>query len=148
MKTLDIISFSTGFLYIISFVLYTITGAEYHIKGAIGLGLTVGLSEFIKKFIIKDISPRPQGAKDCNLLCNDGNQAGKPGMPSSHSAAVAFFTVYYFNYSDNIIIKSFLVLYTILVAVSRYLKRCHTIYQIGSGLTFGLITGIIGVRYL
>ena len=148
MKTLDIISFSTGFLYIISFVLYTITGAVYHIKGAIGLGLTVGLSEFIKKFIIKDISLRPKGASNCNLLCNDGNQSGKPGMPSSHSAAAAFFTVYYFNYTDNIVIKLFLVLYTILVAVSRYLKRCHTIYQIGSGLTFGLITGIFGVRYL
>ncbi len=148
MKTLDIISLSTGFLYIISFILYLYTDLNYHIKGVIGLGITVGLSEFIKKFIIKDISPRPQGAKDCNLLCNDGNQYGKPGMPSSHSAAAAFFTVYYFNYTDNTIIKIFLVLYTMIVALSRYLKRCHTIYQIGAGLLFGSISAIIGVRYL
>jgi membrane-associated phospholipid phosphatase len=148
MKTLDIISLSTGFLYIISFVLYAITGVLYHLKGAIGLVVTVGLSEFIKKFIIKDISPRPKGALDCNLLCNDGNQTGKPGMPSSHTAAVSFFTVYYLNYSENSIINIFLVIYSILVALSRYLKRCHTIYQIVGGALFGGLSALIVVRYL
>lgn len=148
MNIINIISLSTGLLYIISFALYINTGLSYHLKGTIGLIATVGLSEFIKKFIIKDISLRPKGALDCNLLCNDGDQSNKPGMPSSHSAAAAFFTVYYYNYTDNIIIKSFLVGYTILVALSRYLKRCHNIYQIGAGLLFGSISGLFIVRYL
>ena len=148
MNILDIISLSTCLLYAVSFVLYLTTGLLYHLKGSIGLVVTVGLSEFVKKFIIKDISPRPKGALDCNLLCNDGNQSGRPGMPSSHTAAVSFFTVYYLNYSDNILINIFLVIYAAVVAASRYLKRCHTIYQIVGGALFGGISALTIVRYL
>lgn len=98
---------------------------------------TTSLSEFLKHYVIRDASPRPPGATDCNLLCNDGNQVGQPGMPSSHSAEVAFFASYYWNETKNPILRGLLVLYAAAVMTSRYLKRCHTISQIGVGALLG-----------
>jgi len=140
---LNIISFSIIFLYIIPIVLFVYSKNVFHLKALVGLGLTGWLSESLKHHIIKDASPRPKGAQDCNLLCNDGNQEGQPGMPSSHSAQVAFFTGMYYFQTTNPFIRAFLVCYELLVMLSRYLKRCHTIQQIGVGTLFGLILSLI-----
>jgi hypothetical protein len=135
----DLISISTGLIYIIPFVLYLLTGNQRNIIVLFGLTGTLLSSEIIKRFIIGKNSIRPNGALNCNMLCDDGDQSGKPGMPSSHSAVISFFVIYYFKETHNIIIKTILVILLGLVAVARYLKRCHTIYQIGSGIVYGAI---------
>ena len=144
----DYISMSAGLLYGIPLVLYYFTGDATQLKALVGMIGTTALSEGIKKFIIKDANPRPQGALNCNLLCNDGNQSGRPGMPSSHSAQVAFFTGFYIQIIDNRFIKILLIVYAAAVMLSRYLKRCHTINQIVVGATFGLILSYLVVRHL
>lgn len=144
----DILSMSVGGLYLVSASLYYITGNVVHLKALFGLAGTTILSETIKKIFIGNLSVRPRGASNCNLLCDDGNQAGRPGMPSSHSAGVAFFTGYYFQLTHNPILKLGLIVYAILVMYSRYTKKCHTIAQIIVGAILGMSLSFMAVRHL
>ena len=129
---------SAGILYIIPLILYYFTHNFYHIIAFVGTISVTILSEIFKYFLIGNLSIRPKNAKDCNLLCNDGNQEGMPGMPSSHSAEVAFFSGFYFQNTNNNTIRSILIIYAGLVMLSRYIKRCHTFNQIGIGALLGL----------
>jgi membrane-associated phospholipid phosphatase len=114
-----------------------------HLVALFGTIGTTILSEVLKLGFIKKLSPRPDGAKNCNLMCNDGIQSGQPGMPSSHSAQVSFFTGFYLQYSTNIYVKIALAIYALFVMVSRYIKKCHTIKEIIVGSRFGF-----GLSYL
>jgi hypothetical protein len=138
----DIISLSIIGIYIIPILLYFKTGNPIHIKASFGAFTTSLISEFIKRNIIENKSPRPEGALNCNLLCNDGKQSGKPGMPSSHTASIVFFTTYYFN-KVTPLMRIFLIGYSGIIMLSRYLKQCHTINQIGGGALIGFIFGIL-----
>lgn len=148
MNISDYVSMSVGLVYIIPLILYLFTGNWIHGKALIGVTGTTIISEFIKYFIIGDSGPRPRGAKNCNLLCNDGNQSGQPGMPSSHSAEAAFFSGYYYQQTTNPLIRGSLIVYATAIMVSRYIKRCHTINQIGVGALLGLGLSFIAVRHL
>ena len=138
MDLLNIISFSVIIVYIIPLALFLYTRQVIHLFGLTGVYGTMAISEFIKYYIIQDASPRPKGAMNCNLACDDGNQEGKPGMPSSHSAEVAFFSSFYYQQTTNPIIRGILIVYALLVMASRYLKRCHTFNQIGVGAILGI----------
>jgi membrane-associated phospholipid phosphatase len=133
----DLISMSAALLYAVPVIGYMLSGNLIHIKAFLGLFATMGLGESIKYFIIKELSPRPKGAYDCNLWCNDGSQEGKPGMPSGHSSQATFFASFYYDQTGNEWIRAGLVLYALLVMISRYLKRCHTIPQIAAGALLG-----------
>ena len=148
MNIVDLISMSVLFLYIILPVLYSITKNVIHFKAFLGLIGTTIISETLKYFFIGQLSLRPEGAKDCNLLCNDGDQAGRPGMPSSHSAEAAFILGFYYQQYDNKYIRLILIIYTALVMLSRYLKKCHTINQVFVGAFLGLLLSWLSVRLL
>jgi membrane-associated phospholipid phosphatase len=148
MQVMNIISGSIGLVFIVPFVLYYVTGNGLHFRAFLGVTGTTILSETLKYFFIRDASPRPKGAKDCDLLCSDGNQGGKPGMPSSHSAEVAFFSAFYYQQTSNPIIRSILIIYAGLMMMSRYIKKCHTINQISVGALLGASMSWILVRQL
>jgi membrane-associated phospholipid phosphatase len=137
---------SVVLLYVIPPILYVITKNVIHVKAFLGLIGTTFISETLKYFFIGKLSPRPEGAKDCNLLCNDGNQSGRPGMPSSHSAEAAFILGFYYQQYDNRYIRLSLVIYTALVMLSRYLKKCHTINQVFVGAFLGLLLSWLSVK--
>jgi len=139
---------SVGLLYVIPFVLYYITGSRVHFKAFLGVAGTTIISETIKYFFVGRQSVRPQGAKNCNLLCNDGPQAGRPGMPSSHSAEAVFFSSFYYQQTTSPFIRTLLVIYAILVMISRYVKRCHTIQQVFGGALLGAALSFFAVRQL
>lgn len=143
MKSLDCVTMLILLVYIIPFVLYFYTFNIIHLKAFLGAYGTIMLSESLKYFVIGKASPRPEGATNCNLWCNDGNQSGQPGMPSGHSANVSFFAGYYWQQTNNIIIRSLLVMYAGIIMLSRYLKKCHTINQIIAGTIFGLSSSIL-----
>ena len=147
MNLMNIISGSIGLVFIIPFLLYYITGNTIHLRAFLGVAGTTILSETIKYFLIGDLSPRPKGAQDCDLLCSNGNQSGKPGMPSSHSAEVAFFSVFYYQQTTNPIIRIVLIIYAGFVMISRYIKKCHTINQIAVGTMLGVVISWILVRH-
>jgi len=148
MDIVDLISASVLLLYIIPPVLYINTKNVIHFKAFLGVIGTTFISETLKYFYIGDLSPRPEGAKNCNLLCNDGNQSGRPGMPSSHSAEAAFILGFYYQQYDNIYIKLILIIYTALIMISRYLKKCHTINQVFMGAFLGLCLSWLSIRIL
>ena len=134
----DIISLSILLVYIIPTILYVITHNIRELFAIIGITCLVTISEGVKYFVIKQRSPRPDGATDCNIWCTDGIQEGKPGMPSGHSLMSTFFAGYYFNETDNIWIKFALIGFAIAIMISRYTKRCHSVEQI-------IIGGLIGL---
>ena len=144
----EVISTSIILLYGIPIYLYFYTKDIIHIKAFLGLVGTTTFSEFVKHFYIKESSPRPLGAANCNLLCNNGNQEGKPGMPSSHSATVAFFTAFYYLQTQNNLVRGGLIGYNILIMLSRYIMKCHTIPQIVVGTILGIGMSHIVVRHL
>jgi membrane-associated phospholipid phosphatase len=146
MNITNALSASVILLYVIPFVLYLYTGNPIHFRAFLGASTTTIVSEGIKYLFIGNKSPRPKGAKDCDLLCKDGNQEGRPGMPSSHSALVAYFSGFYYQQTNNVIVRTFLVLYAGLVMMSRYVKRCHTINQIIVGSILGLSLSWLVVR--
>lgn len=147
MNVQDLISTTIILLYGITFMMYLITGNVYHIIVAIGLWGTAGISEFIKHHIIKTYSPRPEGAFNCNVLCTDGSQAGKPGMPSSHAAASIFFVIMYWKYTKNPYVRTLLLIYYLLILQSRYFKNCHSIPQLIVGSLVGFSTSAIVLKY-
>jgi membrane-associated phospholipid phosphatase len=139
MNLQDLISMSVGVIYLTPFVLYWMTGQNIHLKAWLGLMATLGVSHMLKVDVVKQASPRLKGARDCDLMCMDGNQEGKPGMPSGHSSAAAFFSAFYYQQTTNPWIKAALVLYVMIMMVSRYLKRCHSVSQIAVGGLIGLL---------
>lgn len=148
MNVADLVSMSVVLFYIIPVILFIYTRNIIHIKALVGVAGTTIVSETLKHYFIKTASPRPRGASDCNLLCNDGDRAGQPGMPSSHSAEAAFFSSYYFQYTDNLFVKIILIIHAVSIMASRYLKRCHTINQIVVGAVLGLSFSWLLVRHL
>ena len=146
MRIDDIISLSVLLVYIIPAILYVNTHNIRDLFAIIGITGSVAASEGIKYFVIKERSTRPIGATDCNLWCTDGIQEGRPGMPSGHSLMATFFAGYYFNETDDILIKIGLVIFAVAVMISRYTKRCHSIEQIVAGSLLGL--GMSQVVYM
>jgi hypothetical protein len=142
MNVQDFISSSILIVYIIPIMLYGITHQPYHKIVFIGTLATNAISECIKHIFIKEVSPRPKGAMNCDIMCTNGNQEGKPGMPSSHAATIAFFTIYYLRHTDHFYLRAILIGYAALVMMSRYHKRCHTVPQIMAGALLG---GSIGI---
>jgi len=133
----DILSMSVLLVYIIPGVLYVYTGNVRDLIAIAGVLVTGTLSEGIKHLIIGTRSPRPKGASGCNLLCSDGLQEGKPGMPSGHSATAAFFAGYYMEETTTPWIIGVLLIFAASVMYSRYTKRCHSMEQIVIGGLFG-----------
>ena len=85
-----------------------------------------------------------------NSICKSKNECGLIGFPSLHST-VAFYALGFMfpvvmgtksitSQSRGIIIL-FLISYSILVAVSRFLIGCNTIFQIISGSIWGFVLG-------
>ena len=126
-------------VYIIPGIMYIYTHNPREIIAIVGVfGLNM-ISESIKHLIIGTSSPRPKGAYDCNLLCTDGLQEGRPGMPSGHSSQVVFFASFYYSQTKNPWIRSGLIIYALLVMYARYAKHCHTIPQIATGALLGFL---------
>ena len=137
----DLLSISLSVVYIIPILCYGYTFDPQHLSIWIGILRTTCISEFIKYAVVGNRSVRPIGARDCNLFCTNVPCEHEPGMPSSHSAIVVYFAcsyIAYASYAQYPLITIGLLVYALLVMLSRYLKRCHTIYQIGAGAILGV----------
>jgi len=130
------LSVSVVGLYGITLLLFLWTRHLSHLIAFLGLFVVVGLSESLKRVCIGSTCPRPLGAKDCNTFCSDGDQTGRPGMPSSHAAFVTFFVTYYAPVLTNPL-RALAFLYAAVVIYSRYAKKCHSVIQLASGSVLG-----------
>ena len=138
-------------LYGISLFLFLWTRHLSHLIAFLGLFAVVGLSEGLKLLCKGSTCPRPFGAEDCNTFCSDGDQAGRPGMPSTHAAFVTFFITYYAPVLTTPL-RALAILYAAAVIYSRYAKKCHSVIQLASGSVLGgmlatmLVNDAHGVR--
>lgn len=83
---------------------------------------------------------RPIGAKKCDIFSRNGNVEGEPGFPSGHvTTTVSLFTGMYLLYPEY---RTYIILngtmYSVLMAMSRINKKCHTPLQTIAG-------GILGI---
>lgn len=98
--------------------------------------------------INNDIFKRPQGARNCDVMCRDGDVSYKPGFPSGHMIHVTFFfTILYLlivraQKPSNQYYILFSIIYIALTAFARYYKKCHTTLQIVSGIFVGYISAL------
>lgn len=147
----NVISLSVIGLYALPCFLALVTHNLRELFPLVGMLLTVGLNETLKYAVIGERSPRPAGARDCNLWVSDGPQAGRPGMPSGHSAHVSFVTGYYLQRLTDAstlspmtrsLLAAALLLYALLVMLSRYTKCCHTVPQLLTGSALGLLVSV------
>lgn len=111
-----------------------------HLIAFTGIVATACITESLKVAVFPTWY-RPKGAFACDLLTIAGSADGRPGFPSGHSSMIAFFGTYY-----GLLSNPYFLTYVILIAASRYYKRCHTIAQILGGLGLGVAIGI-GVRW-
>lgn len=94
----------------------------------------------------KTIFQRPQGAKACNIFCISSNDEGKPGFPSGHVGSTTMMMLILMYYMKDISFSLFGISYIILMALSRYNKKCHNWTQIIWGFIFGLIGAITFIQ--
>jgi membrane-associated phospholipid phosphatase len=120
----------------------------------IGLFMMHIVTTVIKRLVHKPLtdytnhwSHRPDGATNCDILCRNGDQQGRPGFPSGHMATVAFFTIYWLivhgMHRDAQVVHVIFIIYTILVALSRHRKKCHTLLQICVGYGVGATSAVL-----
>lgn len=152
MKTLyNLLSASVVLFYILPLIAYAWTKDLFYLKAFTGYVCTTLLSEGIKHKVIRGeghYAQRPAGATDCNLWCNNGPQGGRPGMPSSHSAEVAYLAAVYGRHASSPWITVAWVVYALAVMFSRYAKECHTLPQIIAGTFVGLFGGWFTMRFV
>jgi membrane-associated phospholipid phosphatase len=132
----DVISISLVPLMLSPLYFWFMTNNTKHLIGFAGLVVTSISVESLKKYVFTS-QHRPRGAKGCDLFCIHNSDENKPGMPSGHAATVAFYGTFY-NITNPLYI-----IYVILMATSRYMKKCHSIPQIIAGLLFGAGMGFL-----
>jgi membrane-associated phospholipid phosphatase len=147
-RVYNFISFSTIVFPLVFLGKYLLTSNNNYLLALGGLIFTNLLSEFLK-YNIFCRNTRPALANNCNLNNNDGQQGGKPGMPSSHAAITTYFVLSYISidYSINNRIDyplyGFMLAYLYLVLLSRYRKHCHSIEQLIAGFVLGASVFVI-----
>lgn len=137
------ISFSTIFFPFVFLLEYYNKRNMLYLYALFGLLSVNIVSELLKYYVFYN-NGRPQGATDCNLYNNNGNQSGAPGMPSSHAAITSYFVFTYiyiskFNTSKTLILLSYLYL----VLYSRYYKKCHSVEQLSAGFSLGTVSFVV-----
>lgn len=133
----DYISLSELILLLSPIYFWFTTYNTMHLVALVGIIVTMAITEGIKHFILPTWS-RPTGAKGCDLLCLSPNDEGKPGMPSGHMSSLGFYGGFYQ------ITNPLFYVYGLLVAMSRWAKRCHSVDQIIAGAVMGGGLGWLG----
>jgi len=134
----SMISFMIILPLILPLLFFCITQRAFHLYTWMGgLGI-IAISEGSKHSLFYE-SKRPKGAWDCNLCANDGDQSGKPGMPSTHAALSMFFSIVYSMDTVHPLLPMVLFGYALLIMISRYHKNCHDLTQILMGASLGIL---------
>lgn len=127
---------------------YSYVPELFNIRYISGYGSILIISELLKKLIypFTPLARRPEGACNCDLISKNGDVSGKPGLPSTHMAVISYFAVYNLMLLNNYNItknKHIFILLNILLIIltgwARYIKKCHSIFQIVSGTILGSI---------
>lgn len=110
--------------------------------------INIQVHNIIKKVSINfdyEFLKRPKGAKNCDIFSRNGLVEGKPGFPSGHvTSTVSLFVgiaLLFPEYRIHAITSG--IIYSVLMAISRINKKCHTRTQTIAGAGLGLIGTIL-----
>tara|TARA_B110000967_G_C18854771_1_gene546580 strand:+ start:1252 stop:1785 length:534 start_codon:yes stop_codon:yes gene_type:complete len=95
------------------------------------------------------IFKRPDGATDCNLFNLGGKVDHCSGFPSGHVASITLLMEMLLlrNNTSGLYNKITYYLPIVLMAYSRYMKKCHNIIQIVAGYLLGYIVANLLHKY-
>lgn len=124
-----------------------------HLAHGLGIILADVVSKVIKRLTQTTgarVFERPAGARDCDVMCRNGDVSGRPGMPSGHATIAAYFVAYFVGYELRGRWLSLggggaLTLFLLVIA-ARVWKRCHNLLQVLVGTLLGAAVGL-GVLY-
>jgi membrane-associated phospholipid phosphatase len=140
----EAISLSLNAIIISPFVLYFYTKDSRWLYISLFSFTNIQIHDLIKLASLKydyEFLKRPNGAMNCDIFSRDGLVEGKPGFPSGHvTSTVSLFTgvaLLFPEYRNYAIIGG--TIYTLLMAISRINKKCHTPLQTVAGASLGLI---------
>lgn len=96
---------------------------------------------------------RPDGAMNCNMFNSGGDMSKDSGMISSHTFLISSLMFYLiFKFTDNLkknmnykqyLLVILLLIWTLIVTVSRIKLGCHKQHQTLLGFVFGIIWGYL-----
>ncbi len=102
------------------------------------------LRRFLPKFITH-LMVRPSQARNCNVINQGGYHGQAIGMPSGHVLITAYVTFTIYLLHPSWITLCFSVVSTLLVAMARMAKNCHTFMQTIVGSTLGILSGYLTI---
>ena len=145
-KTNILYLFSSSELVILYIILMYVTTTQ----NLYGLYLaSIVMFKIVVLYLTKDIfkgysfGKRPSNAMNCNLF-NCGGKSLSPGYPSGHMMNVGlFFMIIYPTINPENKNKFFILglVVAITTGIGRYILDCHTLFQVISGLFYGLLVG-------
>ena len=149
----EIISLSLNGIIIAPFLLYLFGNDNRWLYISLYGFINIQIHDIIKYISKKydyEFLKRPLGAMNCDLFSRNGLVQGKPGFPSGHvTSTVSLFVgvaLLFPEYRNYAIIGG--TIYTILMAVSRINKKCHTPLQTIAGATLGLVGTYLLNKYI
>lgn len=137
------ISMSLALIMGYPFLRFIETNDSFYLFLGIGIMLTDIVTKIIKG-MTSDLGPwflRPKGATKCDIMCSKGNAEGAPGFPSGHMAVTTFFFAMLYLHCHNNCKVSIAIAGSIIVFLmgcARYIKLCHSLFQIVAGILVGL----------
>lgn len=102
---------------------------------------------------LRNWAKRPEGARDCNMFNSGGDYSNDSGLLSSHTFLISTLMFYFvFKFTNNFkhgmnykqyILVGLLLLWNVLVAITRIRLGCHKQHQTIIGSVFGIIWGYL-----
>lgn len=138
------ISLSLNAIIVAPFLLYLFENDKRWLYISLYSFINIQIHDMIKiiskKYDYKFLK-RPIGAMNCDMFSRNGLVEGMPGFPSGHvTSSVSFFVGIFLlfpEYRNYALIGG--TIYSILMAISRINKKCHTLLQTIAGATLGLV---------
>ncbi len=144
----EVISLSLNGIIVSPFFMYIYTKDKRWLHISIYSFINIQIHNIIKKISTKfdyEFLKRPIGARNCDIFSRNGLVEGKPGFPSGHvTSTVSLFVglaLLFPEYRIHAITSG--IVYSVLMAISRINKKCHTITQTVAGAGLGIVGTII-----
>lgn len=135
------LSMSLTIIFIYPFLRFIETSDSFYLYLGLGTLLTDILTKIIKGMTsgLGQWFQRPKGATKCDIMCVKGSAEGMPGFPSGHMAVTTFFfAMLYVHTGQNTNVAICGLISVFLMGCARYIKLCHSLFQIIAGIIVGI----------
>jgi membrane-associated phospholipid phosphatase len=145
-----LIIYNTISFTIVILMLYLLYSQDYTILfGELLCSIIQYFSKTITTGWYPPIFKRPDGARDCNLFNQGGKSGHCSGFPSGHVASITVLMEMLLLRNNTTGMYNKITYYVpiMLMAYSRYMKKCHNIIQLVAGYVLGYSVANILHKY-